>query len=186
MRENCPFKRYRKTALISTNTNTISCNIAAQAGRGRSPNRGGDGVTLYPRANFKRSLGNLCHRDYGGIMTVHFIGAGPGPQILLHCAVVIWSRPVPCVFMRDHWSLRNCCPLPKRGAYHQYRADGFGQYRRGNSIGACGGQDVRLHSGDLSVWSAMGEQLRRIRALDIPVSVTPVCLLPPLRRYKRN
>ena len=36
------------------------------------------------------------------------------------------------------------------------------------------GQDVaRLHSGDLSVWSAMGEQLRRIRALDIPVSVTP-------------
>ncbi|MEC7256663.1 MAG: cobalt-precorrin-4/precorrin-4 C(11)-methyltransferase, partial [Pseudomonadota bacterium] len=36
------------------------------------------------------------------------------------------------------------------------------------------GQDVaRLHSGDLSVWSAMGEQMRRLRALDIPVSVTP-------------
>ena len=35
-------------------------------------------------------------------------------------------------------------------------------------------QDVaRLHSGDLSVWSAMGEQLRRLRALDIPYDVTP-------------
>ena len=39
------------------------------------------------------------------------------------------------------------------------------------------GQDVaRLHSGDLSVWSAMGEQLRRLRALGIPYDVTP-CLL---------
>jgi precorrin-4/cobalt-precorrin-4 C11-methyltransferase len=36
------------------------------------------------------------------------------------------------------------------------------------------GQDVaRLHSGDLSVWSAMGEQLRRLRALNIPYDVTP-------------
>jgi precorrin-4/cobalt-precorrin-4 C11-methyltransferase len=36
------------------------------------------------------------------------------------------------------------------------------------------GQDVaRLHSGDLSIWSAMGEQLRRLRALGIPYDVTP-------------
>ena len=36
------------------------------------------------------------------------------------------------------------------------------------------GHDVaRLHSGDLSIWSAMGEQLRRLRALDIPYDVTP-------------
>lgn len=36
------------------------------------------------------------------------------------------------------------------------------------------GQDVaRLHSGDLSVWSAMGEQIRRLKAEGIPVSVTP-------------
>ncbi len=43
------------------------------------------------------------------------------------------------------------------------------------------GQDVaRLHSGDLSVWSAMGEQIRRLRALDIPFDVTPgVPALPP-------
>ena len=36
------------------------------------------------------------------------------------------------------------------------------------------GKDVaRLHSGDLSVWSAMGEQMRRLRAEGIAVSVTP-------------
>jgi len=32
---------------------------------------------------------------------------------------------------------------------------------------------VRLHSGDLSVWSAMGEQLRRLKADGIPFTVTP-------------
>jgi precorrin-4/cobalt-precorrin-4 C11-methyltransferase len=36
------------------------------------------------------------------------------------------------------------------------------------------GQDVaRLHSGDLSVWSAMGEQMARLKAAGVPVSVTP-------------
>jgi precorrin-4/cobalt-precorrin-4 C11-methyltransferase len=36
------------------------------------------------------------------------------------------------------------------------------------------GHDVaRLHSGDLSVWSAMGEQLRRLAAEGIPYTVTP-------------
>src|SRR6202021_2397699 len=36
------------------------------------------------------------------------------------------------------------------------------------------GQDVaRLHSGDLAIWSAPGEQLRRLEALNIPFTVTP-------------
>jgi precorrin-4/cobalt-precorrin-4 C11-methyltransferase len=36
------------------------------------------------------------------------------------------------------------------------------------------GQDVaRLHSGDLSIWSAMGEQLRRLREMGIAYTVTP-------------
>jgi precorrin-4/cobalt-precorrin-4 C11-methyltransferase len=36
------------------------------------------------------------------------------------------------------------------------------------------GHDVaRLHSGDLSVWSALGEQTRRLDALGIPYTVTP-------------
>src|SRR5258708_18375673 len=36
------------------------------------------------------------------------------------------------------------------------------------------GQHVaRLHSGDLSIWSALGEQLRRLDALNIPYTITP-------------
>src|SRR5258708_2097062 len=36
------------------------------------------------------------------------------------------------------------------------------------------GQHVaRLHSGDMSIWSALGEQLRRLDALNIPYTVTP-------------
>ncbi|MDB4986928.1 MAG: precorrin-4 C11-methyltransferase, partial [Myxococcaceae bacterium] len=36
------------------------------------------------------------------------------------------------------------------------------------------GLDVaRLHSGDLSLWSAMGEQLRRLQRRGIPYTVTP-------------
>jgi precorrin-4/cobalt-precorrin-4 C11-methyltransferase len=36
------------------------------------------------------------------------------------------------------------------------------------------GQDVaRLHSGDLSIWSALGEQLRRLEALNISFTITP-------------
>ena len=36
------------------------------------------------------------------------------------------------------------------------------------------GQDVaRLHSGDLSIWSALGEQIRRLDAMDIAWTVTP-------------
>jgi precorrin-4/cobalt-precorrin-4 C11-methyltransferase len=36
------------------------------------------------------------------------------------------------------------------------------------------GEDVaRLHSGDLSIWSALGEQLRRLDELGIPYSLTP-------------
>ena len=36
------------------------------------------------------------------------------------------------------------------------------------------GQDVvRLHSGDLSIWSALGEQLRRLDEAGIPYTITP-------------
>jgi precorrin-4/cobalt-precorrin-4 C11-methyltransferase len=44
------------------------------------------------------------------------------------------------------------------------------EYRRATDAG----RDVaRLHSGDLSVWSAMGEQVRRLEAEDIAYTVTP-------------
>ena len=38
---------------------------------------------------------------------------------------------------------------------------------------ARGEEVARLHSGDMSVWSAMGEQIRRLRAAGVPFTVTP-------------
>lgn len=108
-------------------------------------------------------------------MTVHFIGAGPGaPDLLtLRGRDLIAASPV-CLYagslvpqaILDHCPddalILNTAPMDLDAI-----------------IDACrtaheNGQDVaRLHSGDLSVWSAMGEQIRRLRAEGIPVSVTP-------------
>ncbi len=108
-------------------------------------------------------------------MTVHFIGAGPGaPDLLtLRGQALIAASPV-CLYagsLVPQGVLAHCPP----GA----RIVNTASLSLDQIIDECAavhaaGQDVaRLHSGDLSVWSAMGEQLRRLRALGIPVTVTP-------------
>lgn len=108
-------------------------------------------------------------------MTVHFIGAGPGaPDLLtLRGRELIAASPV-CLYagslipaeVLDHCPagarIINTAPMELDEIIAEIAA------------AHAAGQDVaRLHSGDLSVWSAMGEQLRRLRALDIPFTVTP-------------
>ncbi|WP_030541152.1 precorrin-4 C(11)-methyltransferase [Sphingobium sp. DC-2] len=108
-------------------------------------------------------------------MTIHFIGAGPGAPdlITLRGRDLIAASPI-CLYAGSLVppSLLDHCPPGARivnsapmtldeitGVLAQAHADGL---------------DVaRLHSGDLSVWSAMGEQLRRLKALGIPYSITP-------------
>lgn len=108
-------------------------------------------------------------------MTVHFIGAGPGaPDLLtLRGRDLIAASPV-CLYagsLIPEAVLQHCPP----GA----RVINTAPLDLDEIIAAiaeahAAGQDVaRLHSGDLSVWSAMGEQLRRLRALGIPFTVTP-------------
>ncbi|QFT98568.1 Precorrin-4 C(11)-methyltransferase [Roseovarius sp. THAF8] len=108
-------------------------------------------------------------------MTVHFIGAGPGaPDLLtLRGRDIIASCPV-CLYAGslvpeavlshcpDGARIINTAPLD----LYQIIAEIQTAHRAGHDV-------ARLHSGDLSVWSAMGEQMRRLRTLDIPVSVTP-------------
>ncbi|MFW8594911.1 precorrin-4 C(11)-methyltransferase [Cribrihabitans neustonicus] len=108
-------------------------------------------------------------------MTVHFIGAGPGAADLLTLRGrdIIASCPV-CLYAGSlvPEEILSHCPADARivnTAAMDLDAI-IAEIRAANEAG----QDVaRLHSGDLSVWSAMGEQIRRLKAEGIPVSVTP-------------
>lgn len=108
-------------------------------------------------------------------MTVHFIGAGPGAAdlITLRGRDLIASSPV-CLHagslvpdeILSHCPegarIVNTAPLDLDAIVAECKA------------ATEAGKDVaRIHSGDLSVWSAMGEQIRRLKAENIPVSVTP-------------
>lgn len=108
-------------------------------------------------------------------MTVHFIGAGPGAADLLTLRGrdLIAASPV-CLYagsLVPEAILAHCPP----GARIVNTAPLSLDEIIAEIAAAHGaGQDVaRLHSGDLSIWSAMGEQLRRLRALGIPYDVTP-------------
>ncbi len=108
-------------------------------------------------------------------MTIHFIGAGPGAPDLLtlrgrdliaRCPVCLYAGSLVPEAVLAHCPpgarIVNTAPLDLDAIVAEMAAAHEA------------GQDVaRLHSGDLSVWSAMGEQLRRLRACGIPYSVTP-------------
>jgi precorrin-4/cobalt-precorrin-4 C11-methyltransferase len=108
-------------------------------------------------------------------MTVHFIGAGPGAAdlITLRGRDLIAASPV-CLYAGSlvPEALLSHCPA---GAKIINTAPlSLDQIMDEISAAHAAGHNVaRLHSGDLSVWSAMGEQLRRLRALGIPYDVTP-------------
>lgn len=108
-------------------------------------------------------------------MTVHFIGAGPGAadlltlrgrDLLAACPVCLYAGSLVPEAILAHCPpgarIVNTAPLDLDAITAECRA-----------AHAAGLDVARVHSGDLSVWSAMGEQLRRLRAEGIPVSVTP-------------
>jgi precorrin-4/cobalt-precorrin-4 C11-methyltransferase len=108
-------------------------------------------------------------------MTVHFIGAGPGAAdlITLRGRDLIAASPV-CLYAGSlvPQALLAHCPTGARIvntaslSLDEIMAEISAAHALGNDV-------ARLHSGDLSVWSAMGEQLRRLRGLGIPYDVTP-------------
>jgi precorrin-4/cobalt-precorrin-4 C11-methyltransferase len=108
-------------------------------------------------------------------MTVHFIGAGPGaPDLLtLRGRDLIASCPV-CLYAGSLVPADILAHCP-RGAHIVNTAPlSLDEIINEIATAHAQGKDVaRLHSGDLSVWSAMGEQVRRLRALSIPFTVTP-------------
>jgi precorrin-4/cobalt-precorrin-4 C11-methyltransferase len=108
-------------------------------------------------------------------VTIHFIGAGPGAPdlITVRGRDLIAACPV-CLYAGSlvPQALLGYCPEGARilNTASMSLDEIIAEMARATEAG----QDVaRLHSGDLSIWSALGEQLRRLRALDIPYTVTP-------------
>jgi len=108
-------------------------------------------------------------------MTVHFIGAGPGAadlitvrgrDLLARCPVCLYAGSI---LPPD---LLAFCPKDARLVdTASFTLDQIeAEYVRAHSEG----QDVaRLHSGDLSIYSAVAEQVRRLERLSIPYTLTP-------------
>ena len=108
-------------------------------------------------------------------MTVHFIGAGPGAadlitvrgmKLLGQCPVCLYAGSIVAPQMLDWCSpgtrIVDTAPLSLDEIEAEYvRAE------------AAGHDVARLHSGDLSVWSAVAEQMRRLDRLRIGYTLTP-------------
>lgn len=108
-------------------------------------------------------------------MTVHFIGAGPGAadlltlrgrDLLAKCPVCLYAGSIVPTEMLAH-----CPPDARLVDTAPLTLDLIEQeYIRAHAAG----QDVaRLHSGDLSVYSAVAEQVRRLDRNNIPWTMTP-------------
>ena len=108
-------------------------------------------------------------------MTVHFIGAGPGAADLLTLRGrdLIAACPV-CLYAGSLVPREILAHCPPGARIVNTAALSLDEIMAEIATAHAAHQDVaRLHSGDLSIWSAMGEQLRRLRALGIPYSITP-------------
>ncbi|UVC10986.1 precorrin-4 C(11)-methyltransferase [Rhizobium sp. TH2] len=108
-------------------------------------------------------------------MKVHFIGAGPGAAdlITLRGARLIGECPV-CLYAGSIVSpeLLQYCPPGARVV--DTAPMSLDEIEAEYLMAAAGGQDVaRLHSGDLSVWSAVAEQIRRLERHGIEYTMTP-------------
>ena len=108
-------------------------------------------------------------------MTVHFIGAGPGAAdlITVRGRDLIAACPV-CLYAGSLVApeILSWCPAGAR-IVDTAPLD-LDAIMAEIATAHASEQDVaRLHSGDLSIWSALAEQTRRLDALGIPYTVTP-------------
>ncbi len=108
-------------------------------------------------------------------MTVHGSGAGPGAPdlITLRARDLLAASPV-CLYagaLVPPEILAHCPPGARIVDTRDLTLDEIvGELQAAHTRG----EDVaRLHSGDLSIWSAVAEQARRLDALGIPYDLTP-------------
>ena len=108
-------------------------------------------------------------------MTVHFIGAGPGAidLITLRGRELIGACPV-CLYAGSliPRAMLGWCP-PGARIVDTAPLDLDAIIAEIEAAHAEGKDVARLHSGDISIWSATGEQMRRLDQLGIPYEITP-------------
>jgi precorrin-4/cobalt-precorrin-4 C11-methyltransferase len=108
-------------------------------------------------------------------MTVHFIGAGPGApdlitvrgrDLIARCPVCLYAGSIVprelLSYCPDGARIVDTAPL----ALDEIEAEFVAAHMAGHDV-------ARLQSGDLSVFSALAEQLRRLEARGIPYTLTP-------------
>jgi precorrin-4/cobalt-precorrin-4 C11-methyltransferase len=108
-------------------------------------------------------------------MTVHFIGAGPGAadlitvrgrDLIARCPVCLYAGSI---VPRD---LLSFCPAGAR--IIDTAPLSLDEIEAEFAAAHAANQDVaRLHSGDVSIYSALAEQLRRLARQNIPYTLTP-------------
>jgi precorrin-4/cobalt-precorrin-4 C11-methyltransferase len=108
-------------------------------------------------------------------MTVHFIGAGPGAadlitlrgaKLLASCPICLHAGSIVAPELLEHCKpgarLVDTAPL----SLDEIEAEFVAADQAGQDV-------ARLHSGDLSVWSAVAEQIRRLEKHGIAYTLTP-------------
>jgi precorrin-4/cobalt-precorrin-4 C11-methyltransferase len=108
-------------------------------------------------------------------MTVHFIGAGPGAadlvtvrgrDLIARCPVCLYAGSIVPRELLAHCAagarLVDTAPL----TLDQIEAEFVAAHAAGLDV-------ARLQSGDLSVYSALAEQIRRLKRHGIPYTITP-------------
>ncbi len=108
-------------------------------------------------------------------MTVHFIGAGPGAAdlITVRGRDLIATCPV-CLYAGSIMSTELLKYCPPGALVIDTAPMSLDEIEAEYVAAHAAGRDVaRLHSGDLSVWSAVAEQIRRLEKLGIPYTLTP-------------
>lgn len=108
-------------------------------------------------------------------MTVYFIGAGPGaPDLLTLRGRDLINRAQVCLYAGSLVPKEILAHCPKDARIIDTAPLSLDEIITEMDEATKLGLDVaRLHSGDLSIWSAVGEQMRRLDALNIPYSLTP-------------
>jgi precorrin-4/cobalt-precorrin-4 C11-methyltransferase len=114
-------------------------------------------------------------RTGGSSMKVHFIGAGPGASdlITVRGLNLIRSSPV-CLYAGSLIPKEIIAHAPVGARVIDTSEMSLDEIIAEIARAHESNLDVaRLHSGDLSIWSALAEQTRRLSSLGIPYDITP-------------